>query len=107
MHHADAGRERIARTGELHLAVVDEYVPCIRPIDAGENFSERALAGAVFAAERVARAGGDAERHVVERLHAGESLGDSLEPDGGSAHDDSPATAARPARRRAVNRVLD
>ena len=52
-------------------------------VDAGEDLPERALAGAVLAAERVTRAGGDLERHVLERHHAGKPLGDVIETDRG------------------------
>ena len=50
--------------------------------DAGQHLAERALAGAVLAAERVARAGRDLDGDVLERDGAGETLRDVAELDG-------------------------
>ena len=56
VHHADAGGKRVARSAECDLASVDEQSSAVGRVDAGENLPERALPGAILAAERVARA---------------------------------------------------
>ena len=48
-------------------------------VDARQNFAERALAGAVLAAERVTGTSRDVEAHVPQRLHAGKAFADALE----------------------------
>ena len=50
----------------------------VRRVDAGEELAERALAGAVLAAERVARARGDLEADVVERDDPGKRSGSTV-----------------------------
>ena len=69
-------------TAELHGAPLDEDLPPVGPVNAREDLPERALAGAVLAAQRVAGAGGDREADVLERQHAGKALADVLEGDG-------------------------
>ena len=71
VHHADAGGERVARAREAHLPAVARTAPVVGCVDARENLSERALPGAVLAAERVAGAGGDLERDVVSACTPG------------------------------------
>ena len=72
--HADAGGERLARarrsaTGRPTITML----PRVGRVDAGEDLPERALAGAVLAAQRVARPRGDLEADVLERDDARES----------------------------------
>ena len=50
---------------------VKQHASLVRHVDAGEDLSERALAGSVFAAKRVADSGRDLQRHVAQRLDAG------------------------------------
>ena len=78
---ADAGGERLLRAGEADRLAEDDDAAAVRRVDAAQDLAERALAGAVLAAERVARPGGDLEADVVEREHAGKPPGDVLEPD--------------------------
>ena len=56
-------------------------VTLVSGVDAGEDLSQRALAGAVLTAQRVTRPGRDLEGHVFERDHAGKALRDVLETD--------------------------
>ncbi len=51
--------------------------PVVRRVNAREDLAERALARAVLAAERVARARGDLEADVVQRDDAGKALRDA------------------------------
>jgi hypothetical protein len=91
VHHPHSGGQGVARSPEARLAAEHEQPPRIGRVDAGEDLSERALAGAVLAAEGVAGARRDLERDVAERLHAGKALRDALEPYRGLVH----ASAAR------------
>src|SRR5689334_7525442 len=55
-------------------------------MDPGDDLAERTLPRPILTAQRVAGARRDLERDVGERLRAGKSLADALEPDGGDAH---------------------
>ena len=82
MDDADAGGERLLRPLKSRRACRTTLdVPAVRLVDAGEDLSERALAGAVLAAERMTGPRGDREADVLEREDAGKSLGDVLEGD--------------------------
>ena len=61
MHHADAGGARVARRAEADRLAVDAHLAGVAGVDAGDDFHQRALAGAVFAREAVDRAGGSAK----------------------------------------------
>jgi hypothetical protein len=82
VHHADAGRECIARSVEPALLAMDDEGSLIGSVQPREDLAECTFPGAVFTAERVARPGGDVERYVAQRLHARKALGDVLELDG-------------------------
>ena len=58
VHHPDPRVERVARRGEVGGLAVEEDLALVRPVEAGEDVRERALAGAVLAEERV---------HLAER----------------------------------------
>ena len=83
VHHRDPRLERVARRVEVHLAAVDEDLALVRPVEAGEDVRERALAGAVLAEQRVHLAGGGLEVDAVVRDDAREALRDPAHRDGG------------------------
>ena len=58
---ADPRVERVARRVEVHLPAVEEDLALVRPVEAGEDVRERALAGAVLAEQCVHLAGGGLE----------------------------------------------
>ena len=66
-------------TAEMHGLPEHAHAAAIDAIQARQDLSQRALAGAVLAAQRVARSGGDVERHALQRAHAGEPLADPVE----------------------------
>ena len=82
MDDRHAGVERVGRMGEADGPAVDLDLALVRHDDAGEDLPERALAGAVLAAERVAGARSDLERDVVERDDARKALGDVVDSHG-------------------------
>ena len=87
--HSHARIESLARGTEDVGDAVDDDVPGVGPVDAGEDLAERGLAGAVFAHEAVALAAAEAEGDVGQRGDAAEGLGDGAETDeigGGFAH---------------------
>src|SRR5207248_3732862 len=61
VHHRDSRLERVARRMEMHLPAVDEDLAVVRPVEAGEDVRERALAGAVLAEQSVHLPGGGLE----------------------------------------------
>src|SRR5205823_254200 len=79
MDHADAGRDRVARRGEVDGIAVDDDLAGIGTVDAGEDVHQRRLAGAVLTEERVDLAGPDLEVDPGIRQNAGEGLGDAFE----------------------------
>src|SRR5215218_336429 len=82
MDDADAGSQCLLRPGEIDPAAEHLDMPFVRPVDPGEYLSQRALACAVLAAQRVAGTGGDGEAHTLEREDSGKALGDVVEADG-------------------------
>src|SRR5207248_5774081 len=80
--HPDPGVERVARDVEVDAVAVDEDLALVRPVQAGEDVGEGALAGAVLAEERVHLAGGGLEVDAVVREDAGEALRDPAHRDG-------------------------
>ena len=70
---------------EVDGLAVDNDLPVVRAINPRQDLAERALAGPVLAAERVARASRDIEADILQRLDAGEALADAPELDEGSA----------------------
>src|SRR4029078_4471025 len=51
VNHADACGECVARSRERDFTSVDKQATAVRLVDPCENFSERALSGAVLAAQ--------------------------------------------------------
>ena len=76
---ADALLLGVPRPVEHELVPVHAEHAGVGRVDAGEQLHERRLAGAVLAHEREHLAEAQLEAHVVERLHAGESLAHALE----------------------------
>src|ERR1043166_2243268 len=74
---ADPRRGRNVWVGELHRLAVEQDRAAVRLMDAGQEVDQRALAGAVFAAERVGLASPQIEVYPIERPHSGKSLGDA------------------------------
>ena len=77
MDERDAGRQRLRRLSEVDRPAAEQDFPSIEWIDPAENLGQRALAGAVFAAQRVTTALCDLKRHVVERDDARKPPGDA------------------------------
>ncbi len=85
VHDRDAGGARIARAGEAHGSAVEQDLPLVRHVEAGQDLPERALARPVLAAEGMARSARDREGDLAQRDHAREALGDAIELDDGRA----------------------
>jgi hypothetical protein len=77
MHQRYAGHKRLCRLGELDRPAAEQDFASIELIDPAEDLAQRALACAVFPAQRVTTALCDLERHVVERDDARKPLGDA------------------------------
>src|SRR5207244_239588 len=86
VHDANAGGHRIAGTPEPRGLAVNDQFAFVGRVDTRQDFAERALPGAILAAERVTGALCNVEAHVPQRLHAGEALADPSKLDDGSAH---------------------
>ncbi len=79
MDHGDAGGAGIAdRSKPDFLSIQRETAREFR-VHAGDDFHQRALAGAVFADETVDLAGGKREVDPAERLDTAEGLGDAVQ----------------------------
>ena len=76
MHHADARAARLDRRLEAAALAVENDLACVRLVDTGEHLDERGLARAVFTHKAVDRAALDVDGDVIQRLDAGEFLGD-------------------------------
>src|SRR5262249_53533942 len=70
VHHPDAGVERVARRVEVDLLAVEVDLALVRPVEAGEDVREGALAGPVLAEQRVHLAGRRREAAALVRAHA-------------------------------------
>ena len=79
MDHGDAGRAGIADRSEPDFLSIQRETAREFRMHAGDDFHQRALAGAVFADETVDLAGGKREVDPAERLDAAEGLGDLLQ----------------------------
>ncbi len=86
VHHRHPRVERVARRREVHRLPVQLHVPLVGLMQPGDDAPQRALAGAVLPADRVARAGGDVERDVAQRHHAGKALGDVADAEARDGH---------------------
>src|SRR6185369_8132664 len=84
--HADAGGERLLGPGKGNWLSEENEAAGIRRVDAGQDLSKRALAGAVLAAERMARARRDVEADVLEGARPWKTLRNVLETDGRRRH---------------------
>src|SRR5205814_6108692 len=73
----DPERTRFVRAAELDLRPPDAERARVRPKNAAQDLDHRALAGAVFADERMHLAEVRAERGVQERAHAAERTRDA------------------------------
>ena len=78
VHHPDPRVERVAGRRELDRLAVEQDLALVRPVEAGEDVRERALAGAVLAEQRVHLADRDLEVDAVVRDDAGEALRDPV-----------------------------
>src|SRR6266542_1782434 len=83
VHHRDAADQGIARVREAFRDPVEENGYFIGRIDAGENFPQGALTRSVLAAHRVTGPGLHVEADARDREHAGKTLRDAREADGG------------------------
>ena len=70
VHHEDARVERVARRVEMDAAAAERDLALVRPVEAGEDVRERALARAVLAEQRVHLADGRLEVDAVVRHDA-------------------------------------
>src|SRR6185437_10833026 len=75
----DAKRLRLERMADVVPGAVDAHAAGIGAIDAGQKLDERALAGAVLAADRVNLAGAEGERGALQHHIGAEALGDPLD----------------------------
>ena len=82
--HADAGADGVERSGEVDRLAVEVDEAGVGLVDAGGDFAEGGLAGAVFTDQGVAVAGGDVETDGLEGVDAGEGLGDGFVTQDGS-----------------------
>jgi hypothetical protein len=75
----DPGALAVPDVGERHRPAVEADLAVVgaRRVHPGQHLHERGLAGAVLAADRVDLAAAHRERHVLQRLHAGEGHGDA------------------------------
>ena len=74
--HAEPERVRGARIVDDLLPVIDHQLAVVGLVIAHDAFDERALAGAVFAEQRMERAGPHLQRHLVERRELAEAFDD-------------------------------
>jgi hypothetical protein len=74
----DADPELLGVLGTVdgHPLPVEEELALVGRVDAGQQLHQRGLAGAVLADQRQHLAAAQVEVHVLERLDAGEALGD-------------------------------
>ena len=77
----DAERPRLVDRAELHRLAINENLPRIRLVVAGQDLDQGRFAGAVVAENTERLAAPDAERHAGECRHGAEHLGDPLGPD--------------------------
>ncbi len=72
MHHADPGRECVARRGEVLRAPAEPHRARVFGVDAGDDLHQRRFAGAVLADQAVDFAGCEGEIHPAQRRDAAE-----------------------------------
>ena len=76
MDHADAERDRVARSHDPHLASADADRSAVRPVEAIQHVHERRLPGTVLADERVDLALPNGQVDALQRLQVAEAFGD-------------------------------
>ena len=81
--HANPGLDGLLRIVREVGLPVEEHLPAVGALDAGEDLHQRGLASAVLAHQRVYLARQDGEADAVERAHAGELLGQGAHLDDG------------------------
>ena len=79
MHHADAGRKRVARRAETGFPPVEHEAAGELRMHAGDDLHQRAFAGAVFADETMDLAGEQREVDPAQRLDTAEGFRDALQ----------------------------
>jgi hypothetical protein len=84
VHGGDAGRDGVARIGEMHRLAFEQISPLGRLVHAGHGLDEGRLAGAVVAEQAVALAGIDIDRDAGQSDHRAEMLLDVLHFNDGS-----------------------
>ena len=72
----DTETGRTDRAVDAHRCAIDADLAGVGPVDAGKDFHQRGLAGAVLADECDDLAAGDVEVHLVQSDDAGKVLGD-------------------------------
>ena len=90
VHHADAGRDALARRPELHLPASHGHPTTTRPMHARDDLHEGGFAGAVLAHEAVDLALLQREINAAQGLHAAEALGHAGHLEGWWGHRASP-----------------
>ena len=85
VHGADPRGLRLRGPGERALLAVDDDLPGVDRVHAGERLDQGGLAGAVLAHQGVHLAGEQPEVDAVQRLDAGERDGDPRHRDDGAA----------------------
>ena len=83
MDRRDAAGAGIPRIGEANALAVHQDRATGWLVEAGEHLDQRRLAGAIVAQQADDLAGQDRQRDVVERVDAGEALGDVAQFDKG------------------------
>ena len=89
IHHAEAERVGVLRIGDRLFAAADQHLALGRVVVTHDAFDERALAGAVFAEQRMERSGTYLQFDIVQGCEIAEPHG----------HGDG-VDAKRPARHR-------
>ena len=104
MDDRNAGRFRILGASKPHLAARNEERAVVGLVDAREDLHQRALAGAVFAADGMHLAATHFNRDAIEGHNARKSLGNAVHADGvwGGVHSLEPDLLAEVPQGRAA-----
>ena len=103
VHHAEAERVGVLRIGDGLLAAADQHIALGRVVISHDAFDQRALAGAVFAEQRMERAGPHFQLDTIQCDEFTEAHGhgdgvDTKRPAGqrrfADNHDSAPISAA-------------
>ena len=79
MNGGNARLAGVMRGRKGHRCAADADFAFVRLVNAGHDFDQRGLARTIFADQRSDLAGIELERDIVQRPHAGETLGDAGE----------------------------